>query len=420
MTREEMLAFVEAVLERVKAPHAVAVLSEDRLASVRFGQNRITQNMDTFTRELFISVGDGSRRAEYTSHRIDTTAIPEIVKTAERLLEGSAADPEYMPPVEEGQIYPVVEAWDEQTAAAEPAPRIGAATAAIESAGRAGIETAGLASMAFEKTALATSTGNLAWHQATESGFQLTMHAGTGSSYVSTHSTAWSGIPVSDCIEQVVEEAVAARDPGESPPGIIDVVLEPQAVADIMPFILMALNARTSDEGITVFSGMEGESVASERFTLRSEFGGPVPGRPFDREGLACSEQVWIEKGVVRAMHCDRYWARKTGRPAVPSPSTYGMDGDAGTAADLAAISSRCIRIRRLWYIRFVDQKSLELTGMTRDGVFLYEGGSCRPVKDFRWNWKPLDLFSRIEALGKPVRKGWLTVPPVLVGGVKI
>lgn len=420
MNREEMLAFVEAVLESLKAPHAVVALSEERLASVRFGQNRITQNMDTFKRELSIRVGDGSRKAGYLSHRIDRSAIPEIAKTADRLLETAVPDPEYMPPVEAGQAYPVVEAWDEPTASVEPASRMGAAVSAIRSASSAGAEAAGLVSTAFEKTALATSTGNLAWHQATESGFQLTVHAGTGSSYLSTHSTSWAGIPVEDCIEQVLSEALAARDPGESPPGVVDVVLEPQAVADLLPFILMSLNARTSDEGITVFAGMEGRKVASERFTLRSEFGGPVPGRPFDEDGLACSEQVWIDRGVVRSMHCDRFWARKTGRPAVPSPSTYGMDGDAGEAADLVAMSPRCVRIRRLWYIRFVDQKSLELTGMTRDGVFLCEGGSCRPVKDFRWNWKPLDLFSRIQALGAPVRKGWLTVPPVLAGGVKI
>jgi predicted Zn-dependent protease len=37
--------------------------------------------------------------------------------------------------------------------------------------------------------------------------------------------------------------------------------------------------------------------------------------------------------------------------------------------------TKRGILVRRLWYIRFVDQKTLVLTGMTRDGVFMIRDG---------------------------------------------
>ena len=77
----------------------------------------------------------------------------------------------------------------------------------------------------------------------------------------------------------------------------------------------------------------------------------------------------------------------------------------------------RALLFRRFWYIRFVDQKELSLTGMTRDGVFLVEDGKIvHPIEDFRWNWKPLDLFSRIEKLGSSERKEQLSVPPMVIG----
>jgi len=57
VTRDEMLEFVQKVLEKVGVPDAIADLSEDRNAYVRFGQNRLTQNMDTFRRELRLWVG---------------------------------------------------------------------------------------------------------------------------------------------------------------------------------------------------------------------------------------------------------------------------------------------------------------------------------------------------------------------------
>jgi predicted Zn-dependent protease len=420
VTRDEMLEFVQKVLEKVGVPDAIADLSEDRNAYVRFGQNRLTQNMDTFRRELRLWVGDGSRKVEYVSHRIDLEAIPGIVATAEDLLKSAAPDPEYMPPAETGQVYPAIEAFDEATARAEPGPRMEAAAKAIGSAEKADAEASGIAGMSRSTTALATSTGNLCFHDETHANFLLTVHAGGGSSYRSITSTSWGEVPVVASIDQVVEEALSDRDPMDFPGGEMDVVLEPQAVSDLVPYMLFPMNAKTSDEGITVFAGMEGRKVTGENFTLSSTIGGLVPGQPFDSDGLANADQVWIDRGVLKTMHCDRFWARKTGRPAVSSPQCYNVSGSDGTTADLVAKTSRCLRIRRFWYIRFVDQKSLELTGMTRDGVFLCENGTCRPVKDFRWNWKPLDLFSRIEALGTPVRKGFVSAPPMLIGRVKV
>jgi predicted Zn-dependent protease len=84
---------------------------------------------------------------------------------------------------------------------------------------------------------------------------------------------------------------------------------------------------------------------------------------------------------------------------------------------DLASGVKKGILIRRFWYIRFVDQKSLYLTGMTRDGVFLVEDGLISaPVRDFRWNWRPLELYSDIRRLGSCVPKGQFSVPAMVIG----
>jgi predicted Zn-dependent protease len=49
-----------------------------------------------------------------------------------------------------------------------------------------------------------------------------------------------------------------------------------------------------------------------------------------------------------------------------------------------------------LWYIREVDPETLLLTGLTRDGVYLIEGGEVTGVvNNFRFNESPLDLLGR-------------------------
>lgn len=93
------------------------------------------------------------------------------------------------------------------------------------------------------------------------------------------------------------------------------------------------------------------------------------------------------------------------------------MNGGEGTVHDLVKQVERGILIRRFWYIRFVDQKTLKLTGMTRDGVFLVENGKIvKPLRDFRWNWRPLELFSSVEILGEAVRMSPGMIPPVVTG----
>ena len=418
MTRDELLEIIETVLEKAEVPDVVATLTENRDASVRFGQNRITQNMDTFERKLRITLGDGSRKITYSTHRIDIDAIPEILDKALDMLKTASPDPEYMPPVPAGQVYPVVDAWDNMTAQADPASRAEAAARAINTAKKNGMEAAGLVGMSYENTALGTSTGNLAYNRSTDAYMRLTLDRGKPSSFRLLSAEAWDDLPVNNAIEEVAAEVKADENQRELEPGEYRLILEPQAVCDLIPYIAWSMNARPADEGLTVFSGRQGEQVTGDNFTMTSEVNGVLKGTPFNGEGLASGDSVWIDSGRLVNQPCTRYWAQKTGREPFFIPGTLAIEGDSGSVEDLVSSTrGRALLFRRFWYIRFVDQKELSLTGMTRDGVFLVEDGKIvHPVADFRWNWKPLDLFSRIEKLGTAERKGQISVPPMVIG----
>ncbi|NOQ22859.1 MAG: hypothetical protein GQ565_09485 [Candidatus Aegiribacteria sp.] len=418
MTRDELLEVIEAVLEKAEVPDVVATLTENRDAAVRFGQNRITQNMDTFERKLRITLGDGERKTVYSTHRIDTDAIPEILATAMDMLKTASPDPEYMPPVPAGQVYPVIDAWDSLTADADPASRTQAAARAINTAKKNGMEAAGLVGMSYENTAIGTSTGNLAYHRSTDAYMRLTLDRGKPSSFRFLSAEAWDDLPVDDAIREVAVEVESDENQMELEPGEYRLILEPQAACDLIPYIAWSMNARPADEGLTVFSGRQGEMVTGGNFTMTSEVNGTLKGTPFNEEGFASGDVTWIENGRLVNQPCTRYWAAKTGREPLFIPGTLALEGDSGSIGDLiGSTPGRALLFRRFWYIRFVDQKELSLTGMTRDGVFLVEDGKVvHPVTDFRWNWKPLELFSRIEKLGAPERKGQLSVPPMIIG----
>jgi len=417
MTTQEMLDFVRAAVEASGTPDAMAVLKEERAACVRFGQNRITQNLDIIEKELILTVGDGEKKATVTSQRIDMDALQSIAAEARSLLQTSSPDPEYMPPVAGGQVYPVIDqAWDDFTAECPAEPRMEAVGKVIDKAGENGFQTAGICWMQNQNRAFATSTGNQASHRSTEAGLSFTMDKGLASSYRTITGTGWNDLKVSEAVEKVLLQVEMNRDAREIPEGDYTIILEPEATWNLLMYLPWIMDARSADEGTSVFSGMEGIRMAGANFNLKSCLHGERPGIPFSEEGLPAEDVVWFENGFLRNLPADRFTAEKTGRKPLFVPDTLTMEGGDGTIDDLLAGVKKGILIRRFWYIRFVDEKTLKLTGMTRDGVFLVENGKIvNSLKDFRWNWRPFDLFSNIERLGTPERKPYGMVPPVVI-----
>ena len=63
--------------------------------------------------------------------------------------------------------------------------------------------------------------------------------------------------------------------------------------------------------------------------------------------------------------------------------------------------TERGLLVTSLWYIRVVDPQSMLLTGLTRDGVYLVEGGEITGlVTNFRFNESPVDLLNRFSHAG--------------------
>ena len=76
--------------------------------------------------------------------------------------------------------------------------------------------------------------------------------------------------------------------------------------------------------------------------------------------------------------------------------------GGTKSTEQLIAETKRGILVTHFFYIRSLDQRTVLLTGLTRDGTFLIENGKVtQALKNFRWNESPLFLLSKIEEIGK-------------------
>ena len=114
----------------------------------------------------------------------------------------------------------------------------------------------------------------------------------------------------------------------------------------------------------------------------------------------------WIRQGELTALVGSRQAATETGLEPRPFVDNLQLSGPvSGDLESIVAGTDRGLLLTCLWYVREVDPETLLLTGLTRDGVFLVEGGEVvGAVNNFRFNDSPVDLLRRIEAIspGEP------------------
>ncbi len=103
---------------------------------------------------------------------------------------------------------------------------------------------------------------------------------GTGSGYAWFASPRVSDIDAAALADRAAAKAESSANPRDLPPGRYTVILEPEAVADLLMSLAFSMNARTADEGRSFLSkpgggNRIGEKLFADGVTLRSD--------PFDR-----------------------------------------------------------------------------------------------------------------------------------------
>lgn len=279
--------------------------------------------------------------------------------------------------------------------------------------------------------AIATSRGLFAYHASTDVSLSCTARTpdGTGSGYASAGGRTWSAVDAAALGRRAAQKALASRNPTAIEPGRYTVILEPRAVADFIPQIMGSFNARSADEGRSAFSKRGGgtklgEKIVDERVTLLSDPADPdLLGQPFDNDGFPIGRTVWIENGVLKNLAYSRYWAQKKGVAPTGgggggfgrSPAGLRMEGGSKSVDELIAGTDRGVLVTHFFYIRSLDQRTVLLTGLTRDGTFLIENGKItKSIKNFRWNDSPLLSLGRLAEIGRAERVDAGVVMPAL------
>jgi predicted Zn-dependent protease len=238
----------------------------------------------------------------------------------------------------------------------------------------------------------------------------------------------------------------------ELPAAPYEVLLSPSAVSDLLLPLVWSAPLRDALEGHGPFARPDGGTRLGDRFcplplTIASDPGDPrARAMPFVAttasgagssvfdDGLGIGRTSLLAEGVLAALVSSRAQARRAGLAPTPLADNLLVDGGSQATRDLAAMVAAtegpALLISSLWYIRDVDPEQLLLTGLTRDGVYLVEGGRIvATVNNFRFNESPVDMLQRVTEIGRAVPalpREWgdwferAVTPPLRVAGFRM
>ncbi|MGB5968086.1 MAG: TldD/PmbA family protein [Spirulinaceae cyanobacterium] len=423
LEKDEALNLIETTIKKSQAEGIFVKLTQNASTLSRFCENQISQNINCDRFTLEITSYFGKRSASAATTELDEAAIAQAIKRSEELAEFAPEDPEWvelLPPQTYQQHTP---AFNERTATLSPLTRGKMVKRVCAMSAKVGVNASGTLSTDTYLKAVGNSLGLRACDRTTKADFSFTAKSGDGSSWGHNTAFAMSNLPIEKITEEVIERALASRHPRAISPGIYPVVFNGAAFASLLPWVTWNLDARAADEGRSFMAGKDGsgnrlgEQMFSPLVQVKRDPHHPlIQGSTFFSDGLSNNPLTIIQDGIPKTLAYSRYWGQRQGQQATGGLYPIVMAGSHQSLADLIAQTERGIFVNRAWYVRYVNPRTLEVTGMTRDGTFWIEDGKIAyPIKNLRFNQLLPQMLADVEGVSRVQRFDNTVVPGVKV-----
>lgn len=418
LTEREAKKICDTLLKLTKADDAVVSVRESIEGNQRFAANAFTTNGSSRERVFSITVWIDKRQGSASGTEFDEVSLRRAVEQAENLAKLSPVDVEYVPTLGP-QKYKPVKGFVSNTAEISPAWRAKQIGSILDQCDAAKVVGAGLFRSGAFTSASATRHGNFEFERSSVASLAMTARTpdSTSSGYGLHSHFDSEKLDIAGVARRAVEKARTGRDAQRLAPGVYPVILEPQAVGDILGFFRGAFTARSADEGRSPMSAPGGKTLLGQQvFDAKVNFYSDpwhpeLPGSQSAQDGLPAEKLHLVRNGVVENLVYTRFWAQKTGKQPTPGPVNFILESaeKSHSLAAMIANTERALLLTRLWYIRMVSPRTQLLTGLTRDGVWLVENGKIKhAVRNYRFNQSVMAMLApgNVEMIGQAERVG--------------
>jgi PmbA protein len=403
------------VLKAAKADQTEVLITSVNSHLTRFATNTIHQNVSETNATVRVRSIIDRRTGVASGTDLSNEALKSLVQRAETVARFQKENPEFRS-LPEPRAAQGIDAYVEATASCTPRQRAEGVESILGLSRQSGLDAAGAFSTEAQEILVANSLGVSSYHRGTVASVMSVIMGKTGSGYGAGASLDVFDLDPLAVGRTAVDKALKSADPSDIEPGEYTVILEEEAVADMVFFLgYLGMGALSVQEGRSFMAGKFGEPVTGEHISIWDD-GHDLRGipLPFDFEGVPKEKVVLIEDGIAKNVVYDSFTAnREEGKHStghsLPAPNMLGpipinlfMATGTVTKEEMLASTERGIWVTRFHYTNPVHPVRTILTGMTRDGTFLIENGELtRPLKNLRFTQSILEALANVEALGR-------------------
>jgi predicted Zn-dependent protease len=419
LNEKEARAITDKILSFVKANDASVSVTSDKLSHLRFAGNAFLTSGQRLGRGANITVWIEGKRGSSSTSDLDDASLREMVEQAEQIARLAPVDREYLPTLSR-QIYKPTGGFAEATANISAPDRAKAVGDILSQSEKSGVVTAGFHQARAQAGAFATKNGNFGFERTSIVSLSMTARTSDGASsgyFLRSHYDV-ARLDTARIAREAIRKAIEGRNAKTIEPGLYTVVLEPQAVADLLGGVTSAFDARSAEEGRSPYSApggktRRGEKIFDERISILSDpWNAELPGSQAAQGGIPAQKIYLVKNGVLENLTYSRFWAKQRSTEPTPGPVNTILEASGAKNSSLEEMigsTTRGLLISRFWYIRSTDPRTASLTGLTRDGVWYIENGKIQyPVKNFRFNQSIIQMLApgNIEMIGAAERVG--------------
>jgi predicted Zn-dependent protease len=387
---------------------AMVQVSSGNQAYSRFGQNYVTQNLDQDNTQVSVTVISDTRSGLASGSDHSDAGLRKLAALATEIAKATPKNPEFVSLAKPEPIGAAVRSMYPSTATATGDDRVAKLQPVFSRMATSGLVAAGYTTTQTNVNAVVNSLGVRASWEGTYSGIEIKAMAANTSGFAEYFSRDYASVNSAERANLAAAKATVATDPADFEPGTYTVILEPPAFIDCLNNLYSGMNiSNVLEDKDSWMIDRIGKTIFSPNLTIVDDWSNPlIANQPFADDGSPTQKVVLIDKGTPTNYVSNTYLANKYKKPNTGHSGGFGgaypsnavvMPGTK-SREQLIAETDKGILISRTWYTRAVDPRDCTITGLTRDGVFLIEGGKLtKTLKNFRFFTSVLKMLEVVE-----------------------
>ena len=408
----------DKILSFVKADDAQVSVSSEKYSHLRFARNAFLTSGNVVERGASITVWVDKKRGSSSTTDFDDASLKAMVEEAEEIAKISPVDRQYLPTLGQ-QKYKGSNRYSKNTEEINLKNRAKSVSEILKKSDKAGVISAGFHEARAFANGFATKNKNFSFEKSTYANLSMTARTpdGKSSGYFSRSQVNINDLDTERIANESIRKAVDGKNARTVDAGVYPVILEPQAVADLLGRIIFQFNARRAEEGRSPFSLKGGKTKLGQQIfdkninILSDPWNSEIPASQTAQAGLPSEKIYLVKNGVLENLTYSRFWAKRKNTKATAGPVNTILEssGKASSLDEIIKGTKKALLIGRFWYIRTTDARTASVTGLTRDGVWMVENGKIAyPVKNFRFNQSMIQMLAQgnVEMIGNPERVG--------------